>query len=314
MRAFFNYFNYIASVSGALAALAALPSEASAFCRTTTTGSQPVPDQCPTDGVALAWPPGCAALSLDTTVLPEGFTPDSLARALTNGMSEWNSISCASPPDGGLVDSATASRFALVSFGLCADGVRFDGRGKNSNTLSFRTTWADTPSFPPGAIAVTIVSFAPSSGRILDTDVVFNLRASTNPEGFVFSPSTASDPRYRDFDAVLVHELGHVLGLAHSDDRTALMTANYNHASPVRAPRADDRAGACAIYPEGTSSGPCDPGRNHPCGPGCACATPGAHTIKSPRSSLLASLALLATIAVSARRSARSRPRPSRAP
>ena len=316
MQKLYKYFKYIASVLLGGVSLLAAPDEASAFCRTTTTGSQPVPDQCPTAGLPLAWPAGCAALSLDPTLLPEGYSADALSLEIGTALDKWNSISCVGSQDAGAADAlAPRSRFALVPFGRCPDGVRFDPRGRNANTVSFRSSWADTPSFPPGAIAVTVVSFAPSTGRILDTDVVFNLRAPSNPEGFVFDPAASADPQYRELQAVLAHEVGHVLGLAHSDVRASLMTAVYNRVAPVRAPLEDDRVGACAIYPEGRSFAACDPGREHRCAPGCQCAAPGAHTINHRSTLVLLGLSALAVLGgLNARRSARSRQRPSRAP
>lgn len=55
-----------------------------------------------------------------------------------------------------------------------------------------------------------------------------------------------------DMEAVIMHELGHALGLAHSADRAALMYPYYH--GPLRLPAADDIAGSVALY--GARSGP----------------------------------------------------------
>jgi len=91
------------------------------------------------------------------------------------------------------------------------------------------------------ALAITR-SFWNSAGELVDADVTFN------PDSYIVEDQAA-------FLHVALHELGHVLGLAHSDACAAggvgtLMKAVLSNRT-FDAPQADDVSGAQAIYPGG---------------------------------------------------------------
>jgi hypothetical protein len=65
-------------------------------------------------------------------------------------------------------------------------------------------------------------------------------------------PDEAQDGRF-DLQAVLTHELGHVLGLGHSNDPEAIMYSRGGTAG-VRTPKRDDRAAIALVY--NTALGP----------------------------------------------------------
>ncbi len=121
------------------------------------------------------------------------------------------------------------------------------------------------------------VGFAPppNGGSTLEGDIVFNLDArigiapGADGEPYDLYPHDPNDPRsgwtLNDFQGLLAHELGHALGLAHSDQPGALMCgwvstafdgSACHWADPdqdgwvtiTRAPRGDDIAGIRHLY------------------------------------------------------------------
>jgi hypothetical protein len=292
----------LAATLGLLAGLAAR--EARAFCRSTTSGRQPIPTVCPDEGTPLRWTSSCAPISIDPSLPPEGPSLTALDDALSQALSRWNTPTCTALP---LPDPPP--RFTLVPFVPCADGVRFVRGQSHSNTVSLRPRWADSPLFPPGVVAVTIVSFDVRTGAILDADIALNARSDANPDGHRFVLSPSADPAERDLSATLTHELGHLLGFAHSDVEGSVMTARYDALPRGAALHMDDIAGTCAVYPSGSGAAPCTPARDHACASSCQCRAPiGAPCSATPR--LVAILAALGT-SVIGRRFARSRRRPS---
>jgi uncharacterized protein (TIGR03437 family) len=146
--------------------------------------------------------------------------------ALRSSLAVWGSL------------SSSRLRFAALETTAAADAPR-----DNQHVFVF----TDTPEHraltggPNGALAVALTIFNPSTGQILDTDIVFN------PE-VTFSTNLAPDTW--DLESVATHELGHALGAGH----TGVIWATMFHAGPpannIQARlSADDIAFATAVYP-----------------------------------------------------------------
>ena len=78
-----------------------------------------------------------------------------------------------------------------------------------------------------------------SGSTIIEIDVEFNTRHSW---------STSTPPTANDFESVSLHELGHCLGLGHTDVADAVMYYQLMVRTAKRALHADDLAGVRAIY------------------------------------------------------------------
>jgi hypothetical protein len=93
------------------------------------------------------------------------------------------------------------------------------------------------------ALAITSTTSAAFTGDILDSDIIFNPAAT-------FSTDSLTPGTQFDFESVLTHEVGHLLGLDHSAILSATMFPRVSQG--VNAPRAlssDDIAGVSSLYP-----------------------------------------------------------------
>lgn len=231
---------------GALATLLTvllIASPAAAFCRSTTCkGDCPADaDGCPSTGKPLSWAGGCVGFSFQkdlTTKLPAA----DVKAAVRRSFQSWTGVPC---PGGGQASIA----FSEAQDVTCALSTYAD-KGPNVNVVLFRDY-----DFPyrgiDNTLAKTTVTFEATTGEILDADIEVNA---------AFNEVTTVDTKVvYDLESIMTHEIGHFLGIAHTQVAAATMNGAYDVGSTTfRSLDPDDIAAACAIYPPGRKA-TCDP-------------------------------------------------------
>ncbi|MFO0625389.1 MAG: matrixin family metalloprotease [Polyangiales bacterium] len=230
-----------------------LATEARAYCRTTWPHAPPGVCE---GGTTVSWGVGCLGVHLNTRSLREvsdaGQDLDPVLRAaFARSLRVWSDADCGrTVPALQLVDAGDVD--APLDLAL-------DGR----NVVSVNRRWSPDAYHLPGTVAFTVVTTDARSGSLLEADIEINARSDENPLGRRWDDGP---PTWGVVDApsALLHEVGHLAGLWHSQVPGAVMEASMDIERQRRDLTADDRAGICAVYPGGpTAPRPsrCDPQR-----------------------------------------------------
>lgn len=240
-------------VSWALVATFTAARNAAAFCRATTCdpanpalNCAPDSQNCLTVGAPLAWPSSCVTVSVQADAAPKQHIDyDAALGSVTRAFAAWTSAACTGGPPAITVD---------VKGPISCAASEYNPDGGNANIVVFRENEWPYPGGEDGALGLTRVRFDPASGEIWDADIEVNAVGQTLRVG---DPA----PGAVDLDSLLTHEAGHLLGLAHTRDKTATMYPGYEPGTiDLRTLAPDDVAGICAIYPAGrVASTSCEP-------------------------------------------------------
>ncbi len=224
------------------------------------------PDDC---GTPLFWRRPCIGISLQK----DGTQQIALAAVETvvqKAFDSWQQADCGGGPPGIKV---------LLAEPVSCDQVEYNQRGGNANIIMFRDdSW---PHQGMGnTLALTTVTYSLDSAEIFDADMEVNSTPSTT--------LTVGDSGVQfDLQSIVTHEVGHVLGMAHSQFDNVTMAIEYiPHTTDIRVLSSDDEAAICDAYPP-TDAAACDTTPRHgfkaTCGPGppddggdCECTS--AHT------------------------------------
>jgi hypothetical protein len=244
----------------------AVPGVASAYCRTTTVlppiGYDPAVSGCWSQGIPLRWssdraPYGVSASASTQVPLAE------VTRIADAAFHTWNTALCGGQPpalqaydDGPILSVPDASYLvpaggdasALAIWASCGESSSCDASAHDVIVFD-DDAWPHDD--PVNTLALTTVTYGVDDGKIFEayTEVnsFQNQLTTTEPP--------APDSAGYDLQAILTHEAGHFLGLAHSTDTTAIMYAFYKPGAIALT--ADDVDAICAAQPAAPASSGC---------------------------------------------------------
>ncbi len=211
--------------------------DASAFCRSTTcqgANCETDADDCPASGKPLYWPTSCVSYSFQKDGT-QTLVYEQTQLAVGKAFAAWNELDCG----GG--EKASIS-FVPTEIVECKKS-QYNKEGKNLNVVLFQDDdW--TSRGIDGTLAKTSVTSNQETGEIYDADIEVN---AANQE-----LTLTDDPEKARFDlqAIMTHEVGHFLGIAHSPIPSATMYKSYDSGQiSQRVLTQDDKDALCAIYP-----------------------------------------------------------------
>lgn len=228
--------------------------EAFAFCRTTT--CNPTPDDdcdaddkgCPTRGKPVFWEPKSMPIPYAFTERGTTKLDDAKVRAaVRKAVDKWQSVVCSGGGRTTLRFEELADIPAEEGLGLASDD---SASGKDDGTPKFGLYFRDE-SWKQSSKVLALTTLSYEGPRVNNARMEIN----TSTTDFRFDSQQTEDDH--DFQAIMTHEMGHWIGLAHSREKDSIMAAVYCHRQDrcegsvglKRALSRDDTAAVCALYP-----------------------------------------------------------------
>lgn len=234
------------------------PREAAAFCLTSACGDAVAGTQCVPSaegdcGEPLRWRTRCTGFAIQEDG-SRRVSANQLGDLVEAAFDAWTSVDCEDGRPPGIV---------VQDLGRVAcDELEYNANAGNANVVVFRDErWPHRSS--SHNVALTTTTFDPDTGELFDADIELNsadFELTTGDEEVVF-----------DLESVLVHEVGHFLGIGHTDVADATMLPSYVQGDThLRSLEPDDVAAICALYPPKRVDETCNPLPRHGFSPECA--------------------------------------------
>ena len=246
-------------------ALLSAAADAAAFCL--THGCNDRKQNCEYDehdclqtGPLLHWASSCVSFDVqqDGSALRDISYVDA-HQAIVTGFKQWLNADCGA----GVGPFITISDYGPVD---CRK-AEYNQDAPNANIFMFRDdNWPYANAID--TLALTTLIFNADNGEIYDADVEVNTAPpEKQPPGVPQPPparwsTTDPGPTDIDFNSVITHEIGHFLGLSHSDILGSTMRPSYAAGQTAMASiEQDDVDGVCTALPPNrdVSSSDCDP-------------------------------------------------------
>jgi MYXO-CTERM domain-containing protein len=257
-----------------LVSLLSLSAPAAAYCRSNTCdfrteNCEHDSDGCVTSGHSLSWASSCVTFAVQEDGSQKwDISEERFAEEVNAAFERWLEVDCG---DG------ERPKLEVQNIGpVECDKVEYNQRSGNSNIFMFRDEeWPYAGG--EDALGLSTIRFDPTTGNIYDVDVEVN--------GTDTPISVGDEVRGADLASIITHEVGHFLGLSHSNVRNATMLPGYRPGDDsLRTLELDDIDGICdALNPaRSTATDSCVPrhGFSGECGgkkpeTGCAVQAPG---------------------------------------
>ena len=242
------------------------PSPVRAYCRMTTESEAQVGDTpCVETGAPLFWRNSCLSYAIDSRG-SRWMTNEEIEEAVDLAFETWENVDCNGLPPNLIFTPLEPSTCRRPEF----------NSGANVNTIAFLDPWGnpcadvgdDDYRYEPFALAVTIVWRSDTSGEMFDADIMINDQLATrmnaggpyaNCPDAGCAPGDVSDPGPSDLRSIVTHEIGHFIGIGHSNIKDATMHWETEQTSVSNRTLAqDDMDAVCEIYPPGSLDQFCD--------------------------------------------------------
>jgi hypothetical protein len=211
---------------------------------------------CLVTGPLLYWGSSCVSFDVQRSGSPlRGITYEEAHSAIVAGFMQWLNADCGD----GRGPAITISDYGPVE---CRK-AEYNQDSPNANILMFRDDdWPYDNAID--TLALTTLIFNADTGEIYDADIEVNTFQSPAPPEPPVQWATSGDMQDQgiDFSSVITHEIGHFLGLSHSNSFGATMEPSYHPGdSSLASIEQDDIEGVCSALPPGreTARDSCEP-------------------------------------------------------